>query len=293
MDNPEKIARLTYYTKEGVRCGVCGNQIFKEEILSGGGRLVAGDVTDELHRRYEETKKYGQIYPLVYNLMVCANCYFTGFPIDFSVVSKEGAPLELKKKKDDRRDMIKMLFPEVDFNRPRTLIEGAASCILSVFCYEKAKYTIAPTFRQGVSALRAAWLLLYLDQSSPGKNYQQLAMMFYRKAAFFYRKAVELDETGEESFSKIGYLGPDTDNNYGFDGVQYLASLLEFRYGIRNDMTVRYHTLENVKKILSRIVGMGKSNRSKPSVILEFARAIYTDIKEEQKKIKESGVAID
>lgn len=290
-EKPERGVHLTYYTKDALTCPVCGNKVYKEEILSGGGRLMAGKLSEELHRSYEPTKKYGEVYPLIYNIVVCTSCYFASFPIDFNTSSiKEGASYNIKKKQEEREQLIFPLFPGLDFEENRTLSEGVASYILAMFCYENGTHTLAPTFRQGMCALRAAWLSQYLDIKQPNENYDYLGTMLYRKAAFYYRKAVELDGEGIEACSKIPYVGPDIDNNYGFDGIQYLAGLLEFKYGLRNDPVHRYHALENARRTLSRIVGLGKSSRSKPTVILEYARDAYNAMKAEQKKIEESRI---
>lgn len=296
MENSEKSekgVRLTYYTKEPLSCPVCGNRIYKEEILSGGGRLMAGKLSEELHRSYEPTKKYGDVYPLMYNIVVCSSCYFASFPSDFTTSMKEETSYTIRAKKEERKQLVFPLFRGLDFTKNRTLSEGVASYLLALFCYENATHTSAPTFRQGMCCLRAAWLLQYIDIKHPDENYDYLGTMLYRKAAFYYRKAVELDAEGTEACSKIPYLGPDIDNNYGFDGVQYLAGLLEFKYGLRNDAVHRYHALEDGRKTLSRIVGLGKSSRNKPTAILEYAREAYNAMKAEQTKIKDSGIEVD
>lgn len=289
MEKTDKPVRLTYYTKEALTCPVCGAKVYKEEILSGGGRLMAGKLSDELHRSYEPTKKYGDVYPLIYNIVVCGACHFASFPIDFNAGMKDAGVYTLRAKEEERLQMVFPLFPGLDFSRRRTLSEGVASYLLAMLCYENAAHTPAPTFRQGMCSLRAAWLCQYLDIKQPGENYDYLATMLYRKAAFYYRKALELDAEGTEPCSKIAYMGPDADNNYGFDGVQYLAGLLEFKYGVRNDPIMRIAALDNACKVLSRIVGLGKSSRNKPSVIIDYARDAYMAMKAEQKKLKEEN----
>ena len=70
----EKPLAITYYTKQSVICPVCKKPFPREELLSGGGRLIAGGLTDELRRTYEPSAKYGTIYPLIYSVGVCSNC---------------------------------------------------------------------------------------------------------------------------------------------------------------------------------------------------------------------------
>ncbi|MGL4524234.1 MAG: DUF2225 domain-containing protein [Spirochaetia bacterium] len=292
MEKTEKAVRITYYTKDALICPVCGNKVFKEEILSGGGRLMAGKLSEELHRSYEPTKKYGEVYPLIYNIVVCNSCYFASFPAEFTPSMREENIHRIRSTTGERIEMVRPLFPGLDFGRERTMSEGVASYIFALLCYERATHSIAPTIRQGMCALRAAWLLQYLDIQHPNENYDDLALSFFRKAAFYYRKAIELDTEGVEASSRMPYLGPDTDNNYGFDGVQYLGGLLEFKYGLKNDAIKRYQGLENARRTMSRLVGMGKASKGKPSILLDNARDVYAAIKAEQKKIKDSGVQI-
>ena len=63
--------KISYRAKEATKCPVCGTTHFKEELLSGSGRLIAGKLTQELQRLYEDNKKWGKIIPLVYHVQVC------------------------------------------------------------------------------------------------------------------------------------------------------------------------------------------------------------------------------
>lgn len=154
----------------------------------------------------------------------------------------------------------------------------------------------APTIKQGISCLRAAWLLSDLHKKEPGNNYDLLAKCFYQNAARLYRRAVHLESTGKEAFSSVAGLGPDIDKNYGFDGVLYLAGLLEYRYGSRADMRRRIKVLEEQRRSVSRVFGMGRSDKNKPKEVLDKARDLYTElgeyISEQTEELNESDETV-
>jgi uncharacterized protein (DUF2225 family) len=66
--------KLTFLTKQQLECPICENTFHKEELLSGGGRMNAGDLTKELHRIYVPTSKFGAVFPLLYPIVVCPSC---------------------------------------------------------------------------------------------------------------------------------------------------------------------------------------------------------------------------
>ena len=102
-----------------------------------------------------------------------------------------------------------------------------------------------------------------------------IAEVFYRKALFFYQQTL-INETGRiESIEVVNNFGPDTDKNYGYDGVIYLSGLLEYKYGQRENQGLRLKKLEESKKAIARIFGLGKSSKSKPGPLLETARDLY------------------
>ncbi len=272
--------KLTFMSKQELDCPVCEAKFRKEELLSGGGRMNAGDLTKELHRIYIPTNKFGAVYPLLYPVTVCPSCYYAAYPSDFSQIGSERKAL-LNKGIAGRKLAFREIFPDLDFQKSRGLAEGVASYSFAVDCYESAPQLIAPHFKQAQSCLRAAWLCMNLHQEEKTENYDYLAQVFYRKAAFFYNRVVELEQKGEESVENISHLGPDLDNNYGFDGVLYLSGYLEYKYGQRSNPERRARQLKNARATVSRIVGMGKSSKSKPTAILELARDLHKLIKEE------------
>ena len=70
-------------------------------------------------------------------------------------------------------------------------------------------------------------------------------------------------------------MGPDTDKNYGWDGVIYLCGLLEYKYGQTADSAMRLKKLDEVKISIARIFGLGKTSKEKPGPLLEHARNLY------------------
>ncbi len=287
MSDTSKI-KITYFSKSPTVCPVCLTRFFKEELLSGGGRLIAGDLTDELHRLYEPSKKFGELYPLVYTIVVCPSCYYAAYPQDFTEVGKQ-AVKELKNDTDRRLESMALILDGLNFAEFRDLKEGAASYYLAIMSYDFFESNLFPTFKRGLSALRTAWLFNDLHTKYFGENYDYLALLFYRKARFYYLMAIDRAQNGEELLdAKINY-GPDLDKNFTYEGFLYIAGLLEYKYGPKKDPEKRLKTLEGAKRIVSRIFGTGKASKSKPSAILEKAKALYDLMNKEIKALKGEG----
>ena len=141
--------------------------------------------------------------------------------------------------------------------------------------YEEIDIAYAPTFKRAMTSLRLAWLCKDLDRVCPGHNFESVAQIFYRKALFFYQQTL-INETGRiESIEVVSNFGPDTDKSYGYDGVIYLCGLLEYKYGQREDETKRLQKLDEYKRAIARIFGLGKSSKNKPGPLLEVAKNLY------------------
>ena len=268
---------LTYFTKEAITCPVCEDRFYREELRRGRGRLIAGELTKELRREYEASQKYGEVYPIAYSVMVCPSCYYAAFREDFSRLPEQLVS-SFQQESEQRVDSLNELFEDLDFTEPRGLPEGIASYFLAVMCYDTFPKEFSPTFKQGLASLRAAWLSSDLHRKQPSENYDYLAQVFYRKARFFYSLAVERETTGEEPIPNQSHLGPDTDKNYGYDGVLYLSGLLEYRYGPRSNEEKRRIALDRAKRTVAKIFGMGKASKNKPQAILDNARDVYEEI---------------
>jgi uncharacterized protein (DUF2225 family) len=272
--------KISFMSKEEYECPVCEKSFHREELLSGSGRLIAGAITDELHRLYETSAKYGNIYPLAYQATVCPECWFASMDKDFDLL-----PLRSREKagKDTNKRMkeVRLIFPTADFEKSRDLVNGAASLYLVLMCYDYYTKEFSPTIKQGIAALRTGWLLDCLDEKYPGYHYDWLAQSFKKKAQFLYNEAIAKEQSGRETLSGIKYFGPDTDKNYSYEGALYLSALLCLRYGQRNDGEARAEELHNSKRTIAKMFGLGKSSKSKPGPLLEHARALYDNINKE------------
>jgi uncharacterized protein (DUF2225 family) len=283
--------KVTFFQRKQSECPVCETKFYREELLTGGGRLLAGQLTNELRRLYEPSKKFGEVFPLVYPVTVCPVCYYAAYAPDFPRLPEERKK-EAEVNADERRESVSMIFPDLDFTSPRTLKEGVASYLFALFCYEFMKKDANPTFKSGLSALRAAWLLTDLHARFPADNYDYLAQLFYRKARFFYLLSIEKEQKGKEALPNGFNFGPDLDKNFGYDGLIYLASYLDFKHGSDAQADKRVASLEFDKRMIAKVFGMGRATKSRPSVLLEQSKEIYALIGEEIGTLKgESGVA--
>ncbi len=274
------MATLTFFSKNKIECPICDENFYREEIRTGRGRMIAGDLTKELRRNYEASQQYGEVYPLVYPVTVCPSCFYAAFQNDFSSVP-EKAIEPLQEERAKRQGSVDKLFDYLDFTEPRRLQEGVASYILAILSYDHFPKQFSPKFKQGLSALRGAWLAGDLHRKVPSENYDYLQHILYRKARFLYSVAVEWEQTGREPLSGAGNLGPDLDKNYGYDGVLYLSGLLEYKFGPRKDPERRKEALGRAKRTIARIFGMGKASKDKPAAILDNAREVYEEISKE------------
>jgi uncharacterized protein (DUF2225 family) len=277
--------KTTFQSKKDYECPVCGKVFKKEELLSGGGRLIAGKLTDELHRLYEPSAKYGEIFPLVYQSIVCPECWFSSMESDFSLIPKEN----IQKARNDMTQRInetRLVFPFIDFNENRTLMEGAASQYLTLRCYDYYNKQTSPTIKQGLASIRCAWLLDEMNKKFPGQHYDWLALLFRKKAMYLYNEALAREQTGKETLSGMKAFGPDTDKNYAYEGMLYMCAYLRYNFGSAHDETERKASLEDARRTIAKLFGMGKASKDKPGAFLEHARKLYDTI---NLKLTENG----
>ncbi len=282
----EKQKKITFILKHEIKCPVCGTGIKKEELFSGRGRLIAGGMTAELRRLYEPSKVYGKINPLVYPVTVCPECYFAAFHEDFSKLKAKGVekakPMTVK-----RQNIIKRIFQEVDFKQLRTTRHGAASYILTIESYDYFDKWTSPTIKKAISALRAAWLFSDLEVEDPMADFGNFQNLFYKKALQYYIEVLHKQERAEESFDGIKHLGPDTDVNYGYDGILFLVGSLTYKISFQEKHTTQtIENLDKAKRVLSKMFGHGKSSKEKPSIIIDIARDLYEEIADKVKQLE-------
>jgi uncharacterized protein (DUF2225 family) len=272
--------KVSFLSKKEYVCPVCEASFRREELLSGGGRLIAGSLTEELHRLYEPSAKYGEVYPLAYQAVVCPECWFASMDADFSALPGKNRERALNDRESRISDTL-LIFPGIDFHENRGLIDGAASQYLVLRCYDFYDKEASPTIKQGLAALRTAWLLDDMNRNDPGQHYDWLAVLFRRKAQFLYNEAIAREQNGRETLSAMKAFGPDTDKNYAYEGVLYLCAYLRYKFGPAGDLSQRKESLEDARRTIAKIFGMGKSSKDKPGPLLEHAREIYDAINKE------------
>ena len=273
---------ISFYSKEVKICPICGEKFYKEEMLSGGGRMIAGSLTDELHREFEPSAKYGKVYPLIYSIAACPKCHFASLWRDFDSFNKEHIG-DLYISRKERMEAVSTIFPHYNLTQNRTLLDGAAAYYLALLSYEKMPSVYSPTIKKAQIALRLAWLCDDLDKECPNHNYDYIKQVFYQKALFFYQLSLQYELEHVEDIANISSFGPDIDKNYGYDGVIYLCGLLEYKYGQKEDYQARLKKLDEYKRAIARGFGLGKSSKAKPGPLLEHSRALYDNINAEIK----------
>lgn len=85
----KKKPAISFWSKNKMHCPVCKKDFPHEEMLSGSGRLNAGDLTEELHRHYIPSKRYGKINPIIYAVGACPNCHSAFLWSDFKEITHE------------------------------------------------------------------------------------------------------------------------------------------------------------------------------------------------------------
>jgi hypothetical protein len=74
-------------------------------------------------------------------------------------------------------------------------------------------------------------------------------------------------------------LGPDTDTNFGFDGVIYLNAYLTkiYKDQLAKDQDEMIVMLSQAKRSLAKLYGQGKSTKGKPGPLLEMSKTLYEE----------------
>jgi uncharacterized protein (DUF2225 family) len=196
---------------------------------------------------------------------------------DFPTINSEGKE-KARADYDSRMKDTTLIFPNIDFHENRSLMEGAASQYLVLRCYDYFGKETSPTIKQGLSSLRCAWLLDELGKKFPGQHYDWLAKLFRKKACYLYNQALEREQNGKETLSGMKAFGPDTDKNYSYEGMLYLCAYLRYHFGAANNEEERKTSLEDARRTIAKLFGMGKSSKDKPGAFLEIARKLYDTI---------------
>ena len=250
-------------------------------MMSGNGRMIAGGLSDELHRNFEPSARFGKIYPLIYEIGACPFCYTALLWNDFKELKNKETLDRLFETRGDRFNKVETIFPHFNLKKERNLYDGCAMYYLSILTYSLVNPELVPTMKSAFLTLRLAWLSKELNSVCPGHNFDYISQVFYRKALFFYQQAVENEQNRTEKSSSLSNFGPDMDKNYGWDGVIYLCGLLELKYGQKDDIQLRLKKLSESKTAIARIFGLGKSSKAKPGPLLEKSRDLYDIISKE------------
>lgn len=271
--------KISFRAKENTVCPLCDEVHQKEQMFQGGGRLIAGKMTQEMRRLYEKNRKFGRVGPNDYVLSVCPRCLYTSFTKDWEGLQANELS-ELKMSSDQRRSFLEKILGPVDFYQERNIVLGAASYLLAIECYQKRGMGIAPTPKKAICAVRGAWYFEDLHAEYPTMNFDKVRDFLYKKAAIYYSQTLEYMQNGQEPVDSIqGMLGPDSDNNWGFDGVVYLNAYLtrKFLDQLAEKKEDQLNLLIRAKRMLARLYGSGKSSKNKPSAIIEMARELYDE----------------
>jgi uncharacterized protein (DUF2225 family) len=277
----KKKPAISYWSKQKCYCPVCKKEFPREEMLSGSGRLNAGNLTEELHRLYTPSARYGKIYPLIYAIGACPYCHSAFFWNDFKAIDHQDSLNRIYDTAEKRKEAVSNIFPYYNLERNRTLYDGAAMYYLAILCYDQVDLGFLPTMKRAILTLRLAWICQDLETECPGHNFKTVAEVFYKKSVFFYQQAVLNETARTEKSSTLPMMGPDTDKNYGWDGVVYLCGLLEYKYGQKEDPALRLKKLDEAKIAIARIFGLGKSTKEKPGPLLEHSRNLYDTLTKE------------
>jgi uncharacterized protein (DUF2225 family) len=271
--------KVSFRAKEVTVCPICEENHQKEQMFQGGGRLIAGKLAQDLRRTYEKNKKFGRVSPLDYVMTVCPRCYYSAFPKDFSTLTQVENEA-IRKQTDLRKSYVQKILGPLDFMADRNLATGAASYLLAFDCYQLRSPTNAPTPKKAMCSIRAAWYFADLHEEFPNHNFDQIRDLLYQKAAIIYGTTLEMMQSGQEPVDSVaGMLGPDTDNNWGFDGVIYLNAFLtkKFKDQLAPKPEDQVLLLSRAKRTLAKLYGSGKSSKGKPGPILEMSRELYDE----------------
>ncbi|MBQ5470770.1 MAG: DUF2225 domain-containing protein [Treponema sp.] len=277
----KKKPAISYWSKEKVTCPVCNKNFDREVMLSGNGRMIAGGLSDDLHRTFEPSAKFGRIFPLIYEIGACPNCNTALLWGDYKDIKNKDVQNTLFQKRDERKKKVEAIFPHFNLKHERSLYDGCAMYYLALLTYADTNKELIPTLKSAILSLRLAWLTRELDMMCPEHNYDYVSQVFYRKALFYYQQAIYNETDRTEKSSALANMGPDMDKNYGWDGVIYLCGLLEYTYGQQDDLQLRLKKLAESKTAIARIFGLGKSSKDKPGPLLEKARDLYDKLSKE------------
>lgn len=288
----EKVPHVTFFSKNLITCPACGTEFQREELQTGRGRINAGDLTDELRRLYIPTQKYGTVNPLIYPIVVCPECFFAGLPSDMQKMT-ETQISKINKDKANRLNLIRKLFGEtLNFKDYRNAITGLGSYILAFMNTIHLSKEFSPTARRGLYTLRAAWLADDVYKKTNLTHFKNLQQEMYRQALINYENALERQMKNIEPFDGFVWMGPDVDTNFGYDGMLYITAVLTLKNLDLFSREEQIYKIGRTKIILSKIFGIGKSNKEKPKALVSQSKNLYMTANNILKEFAEQGIDI-
>jgi uncharacterized protein (DUF2225 family) len=120
-----------------------------------------------------------------------------------------------------------------------------------------------------------------LNKKLPGQHYDWLATLFRKKAEFFYFEALSREQSGKEPMTGLKTFGPDLDKNYSYEGMLYMCAYLRYKYGPSHNAEERKTSLEDARRTIAKLFGMGRKSKDKPGAFLDLARKLYDAINQE------------
>ena len=282
MENP-----ISFFQTNKISCPICSHGFSREVMRTGGGRIIAGKLKIDLRREYEKSSKYGYVYPLIYNPVVCPNCFYSTLPEDFSKVPKEIIP-KISSNEEARKKHADMIFGDFNYeSEPRNLTAGAKGFFLAISSYAYFPKEFAPSTKKAICAIRASWCIDDLHQQDKNENYETIYQYFRFLALKCYEKSIETMASGEEDFGGVSHLGPDTDVNFGYQGTLYTSAYLGYELKNFLDEKILYQKLKDYRIQLAKVFGFGKSSKEKPTPLLNHARDLHELISRKVDSLKE------
>ena len=278
----KKQKQISYIEKKTIDCPICNYSFHKEKMFTGSGRLISKEINDDLRRVYIPNKKYGLLYPLIYNITVCPKCFYAALPENFLKI-KEVEKKKINNNEKVRKKIATKIFGILDFEINRTLFSGAASYFLAIICYsEKDKDSIL-YLQKAICALRCSWCCDDLAQTDVIKksNWSKISDYFKFLANKCLQELMKEIDTDKYHLDCNFFIGPDLDFNYNFEGVLYLVAYLGIYYkDYFKNQAILVKKMELYSTNLSRIFGRGKYSSSKPEIFLSKSQELYNRIKD-------------
>lgn len=287
----EMTKKMSFFTKDLVKCPCCENPTSKEEMLTGRGRLSAKELTLELRRLYAPLPELGIVTPLMYSLITCPKCYCSLLPADFGAKNfPPEASQKLMQGIEKRFTAVKKIFQkDIDFTKPKDLTGAAASYYLAIASYGSLPAKFSPTIKSSMLYIRFYWLLSDLEKTSSkdSPDYKTMRTKLLPQINQYFQLAKEKMNSRQEEFP--AFFGPDTDRNNNFEGFIYLCSYFQFQISLleNNPINLEKDCLK-IKQDLSKIFGFGKISKSRPAAILEIVRTLYDQVDNQLKQLQHS-----